>query len=243
MFPRSSFQQVTGIEKYLVEERFYSKKNEVYRVRCLDDGVVGERILVVKNYLQPKSKAKKEVDLLKLLREKGVSVPKIFMQQDQYIIMEYIEGKTLVQAIEEREACNKLEEGYCYQSNRQLIRTLTQWMSRFYQYTNEKIILKDINLRNFIIDNNGTIYGFDFEDCDIGEIEEDVAKICAYMLTYDPPFTSWKLEFVKEAFYIFAEKFHIDQGLLLKKVEEEIRNINMKRGRNFSVEVFNNIIE
>ena len=127
--------------------------------------------------------------MLQLLKEKGLSVPQVFIIQDQYVIMEYIEGKTLLETIEEREVDYKLKKGCCYQSNQQLISALIEWLKNFYRYADERIILKDINLRNFIINNDGEIYGFDFEDCDVGKIKEDVGKLCAYILTYDPPFT------------------------------------------------------
>lgn len=242
MIFNNGFLEVLETEGYLLEEKFYSKKNNVYKVRCLEV-LEGQKVVVIKKYLQPSINIKREIALLLHLREKGLSVPEIYFKENEYIIMEYIEGKTLLEAMEERERKNLFKKGYPYQSNEHLICTLIEWLEKFYHHTNGKLILTDINLRNFIINNNGVIYGFDFEDCDAGRIEEDAAKLCAYILTYDPSFSSWKLQFTREVFYLLLKKFHLNDEVLLKEVEKEITNINRKRGKCFSIELFSNTIK
>lgn len=225
-----------------IEEKFYSKKNKVYKAKCNEGSLLEKDFVVVKRYLQSYSNIKKEVDLLKYLKQKGLSVPEIYFQKNEYLLMEYIEGKTLLDIMEEREQSNPLEMGGIYQSNDKLIGQLIEWMKKFYYYTDNKIIMKDINLRNFIVSNEGIIYGFDFEDYTEGDVKEDIGKLCAYMLTYSPPFTSWKLKFTQEVFNRFANEFGVNHNILLDEVEKQINRINSNRGQAFSTEKFKKLI-
>lgn len=240
MCSNGSCLQIKEGAECIVEERFYSKKNEVYKVRCLDETIGDSNTVVIKKYLQAPLNRTREIELLQYLKNKGLTVPKIYLEKENYIIMEYIEGKTILEIIEEREKNNPIETSNDYRSNKKLIVKLIEWLKKFYRYTEGKYILRDINLRNFIISNNGIIYGFDFEDYDAGKIEEDVGKLCAYILTYDPPFTPWKLQFTKEFFDLCCKELKINQQVLLNKVEREIDLINKNRGKNYSMELFKN---
>lgn len=233
-------QESIGSMDYLVEEKFYSKKNEVYKVRYTRKEMIDNNIVVMKKYFQPHLNMKKEINLLLHLQKKGLTVPQIYYYEKDYIIIEYIEGKTLLDVIEEREKENSLK-GMPYQSNAELIDKLIKWLKKFYNYTGGEIILKDINLRNFIVNTDGNIYGFDFEDCDTGKVEEDAGKFCAYILTYHPSFTPWKLQFTEEVFNLFIQDFNLNQDILLKEIEGEINNINERRGKEFSIKLFKNI--
>src|SRR5690554_2041906 len=87
----------------IIEEEFYSKKNEVYKARNSSSEIEGNSIVVIKKYLGCSVKQKKEIGLLQHLRKRGLTVPKVYLQKENYMVMEYIEGKTLLEEIEERE--------------------------------------------------------------------------------------------------------------------------------------------
>ncbi|AKL94375.1 putative protein kinase [Clostridium aceticum] len=232
---KNKFQNITEIENAKIVERFYSKKNEVYKLPYFQEELHQSKYVVVKKYLLSKEKMKKEIDLLLLLKQEGLSVPEIYQQKSNYIIMEYIQGKTLLETIEERERNSALEKGKVYESNRALIESLIEWMEKFYaiaKFINKsETILGDVNLRNFIVGEDEKVYGIDFEDCREGEIQEDITRLCAYVLTYSPSFTPWKIQFSAELLYLFIKRFAMDEEMLIKKVEGEINAINIKRGK------------
>lgn len=228
---------------YIVEKRFYSKKNQVYKARLLSSEGK-EKSIVIKKYTGPIENRRKEIQLLHHLRQQGLTVPKIYFVKEDYIVMEYIEGRTLLEEIEKREEEQVVGKDSFYKSNNeQLVDSLITWLKDFYYHTDNQLILKDINLRNFLINKQGKIYGIDFEDYGIGNIVEDGGKLCAYILTYNPPFTLWKLNFAKDFFYTFIEKFSINKEILLKQVDKEIHHINVNRNKDFSIGLFKNIIK
>lgn len=227
---------------YIVEKRFYSKKNEVYKGRLLSSEGK-EKSVVIKKYMGSPENRRKEINLLLHLRQKGLTVPRIYVVEEDYIVMEYIEGRTLLEEIEKREERQMVEKDSFDKSNTKLLDNLITWLKKFYYYTDNQLILKDINLRNFLINKQGKIYGIDFEDYGTGNIEEDGGKLCAYILTYNPPFTPWKLSIAKDFFNRFMQGFSINKEILLKQVEKEIHLINVNRDENFSIGIFKNLIK
>jgi len=181
-----------GIEKYSVIEKFYSKKNDVYKIKNIYKNNK-EEICVIKNFNNIDN-MNREIDMLKNLKNKGLAVPEIYYVGKKEVVMEYIEGKTLLDVICE----NEINKVFDYD----IVRKLLIWLKNFYSITrnsmNKKIIMSDVNLRNFIVDKH--IYGIDFENCKKGNIEEDIGKLCAYILTYDPSFTEWKVKLVDKIF-------------------------------------------
>jgi len=59
----------------------------------------------------------------------------------------------------------------------------------------------DSHLRNFIVTNNYDIVGLDFEETHLGDVSEDIAQLCASILTTNPQYTKEKIilthEFIK----------------------------------------------
>lgn len=151
--------------------------------------------------------------------------------------MEHIEGCLLLNKIEEREK----RSSNTYRTNKDLIKKLLGWLEEFYQLGEGRII-RDINLRNFILTNDGVLYGIDFEDVSLGEIGEDIGKLCAFILTYYPALTWWKLEFTRELFNLSLEQFSLDRDNLLRELDKQINKINKKRKKNYSLKSFKDIL-
>lgn len=229
MFPHKVFEKITKITEYTIEERFNSKKNEVFKVKYFDGNML--KRVVVKNYLQPPMNMENEIYFLTELNNAGVPVPKIYFSEDRCVIMEYIEGKTLIDALDEGEKNSERNHILKNQAQKYLLEDLVNWLKLFYyngkKITGNNIILMDIHLRNFIIDKN--LVGVDFENCLEGRIEEDIGKLCAFIVTYDPPWTQWKTELMEGMIEKTVEVFSLDPEILMSEIDKELISIEKRR--------------
>ncbi|MGI6098095.1 MAG: hypothetical protein ACOYBM_08365 [Dethiobacteria bacterium] len=173
-----------------------------------------------------------EARMLFLLKKGRVSVPFIYQLDEQGILMEYIRGPSLLEYLVWQEKMQfyvgwDTIEPAVY-ANGMLCRWLKTFYDTVYDLTGKKIILGEINFRNFIL--RDSIYGIDFEDCREGEKEEDVGRICAFALTNNPPFTPWKYSFVDYILNIFVEGLSLDRELVNKYFLRELASIHKARG-------------
>lgn len=210
-------------------EIFKSKKNEVYRSNIIYNSLSID--CVVKKYKRDID-MRNEVYWLKNLKENGMAVPFIYKKMDKEIIIEYINGDLLLDVIEEYEVINnsRYEE---------LIIKIIDWFEMFYKVTymvkGDKYIVYDVNLRNFICGDK--FYGIDLEECRKGDYEEDIGRMCAFILTYDPIFTQWKEEFVKELRARFVERFNLNDILVEKNIQKELKAIVYRRKSKYILKV------
>ncbi|MFZ5969085.1 MAG: RIO1 family regulatory kinase/ATPase [Bacillota bacterium] len=223
------------IKNYRIEEKFYSKKNYVYKVRIFyhDDT---EAMGVIKVYNDNRDALYKEVQMLRKLKEYGMNVPVVHFVGEDYLIMEYINGNTLLEII------SHLEEGKRINHNGRLITTsclvveICKWLKSFYEaakdFSREDVIFGDTHLRNFILADQ--LYGIDFENCTIGKGESDCGKMCAYILTYAPAFTPWKQQFTKELIRGFTEYLSFRRETIIMEMRKEIIILKERRNRSAS---------
>ena len=214
---------------YSVEKKIDSKKNDVYLLKTGKSGEKG-KYLIYKKYSQP-DKMPREIEMLRLLKEKGVAVPQIYYTGDSYILMEYLEGPLFL-------------DFFCWQENicgpvasslkgptYQTIYSLCCWFKDFYAATREaagrQLIMGDVNFRNFII--REKIYGIDMEECREGKIEEDIGSLCAFALTYSPSFTPWKKVMAGELFRVISNELDLDKELLKEEIQKELMAIAVRR--------------
>lgn len=217
------------LASFSVEKKIESRKNDIFLLRTSKEGGK-EKYLVYKKNSQP-DKMSREIEMLHLLKGKGVAVPQIFGTGENYILMEYLEGPLFLNF-------------FCWQENisgpvgsllkapaYQAIYSLCNWFSVFYaasrEVTGRQIIMGDVNFRNFII--REKIYGLDLEECREGKIEEDIGSLCAFALTYSPSFTPWKIIMVKEMFRILSSELGLDKELLKQEIQRELLAISVKR--------------
>lgn len=81
-----------------------------------------------------------------------------------------------------------------------IISTAASWFATFHDAfkTNDSFRLRgDPTLRNFILKDDQTIWGVDFEESHIGAPVDDVAGFCTSLLTTDPMFTAEKFELAR----------------------------------------------
>jgi len=165
----------------VIQQKFKSKKNTV-AYATLDD-----KPRVLKWFVPGK---KKQMDTEVSVIKKGSSklnIPIIhdIDKKNYVLIMNYIVGENLCDIINDKEIS--------FNEKQRLIVLLSQWFFDFHNHfkQNEKIFIHgDPSLRNFIFSDR--IWGVDFEESRIGKPVEDVAGMCASVLSTEPMFNSEK---------------------------------------------------
>lgn len=204
-------------------KEFYSKKNKVY---LIDDESKGTSVLKVYNDARNKTLEK---DLLVYLSTTDIKSPEIYYDGDKYIVMEYVNGINLADTLLKYEQKRK--------SALELMTCLCINLKRLYNnnyFSKDKLILGDINLRNFIVSKTG-IYFIDFEDVKKGDYMDEIAKMLGYFLTNDPPFSTYKRGEYKNIILEYANTFDVSIITLEKKINfvidrfEEDRRVKYPR--------------
>ena len=199
--------------------RFKSKKNEVR----LYNGIIE------KHHTLPEAAAF-EANMLKSLRAKGLAVPRVLSVENNLIKMEYIEGRTLPDLIDDLE-----NEGHSISDVEKIAKAVITWLSEFYIAIDTRRTGKgreDINGRNFIFDGE-KIWGIDFEEesldrlpspaekTEFDVIEKDIARLMAFVLNYDPPNTHLKIE-LSNSILSFAEAIlSVNAETVLRRCQQE----------------------
>ncbi|SHK23295.1 BUD32 family EKC/KEOPS complex subunit [Paramaledivibacter caminithermalis] len=230
------------IDSYSVKKKFYSKKNEVYLIDVEKSD--GQNMLCIfKKYIECTGNKSKETFLLKILRENGLSVPRIYFEGVDYVLLEYLAGDTLLDTIINLE--KNQGESFDYERNYIVLFNVFKWLQSLHRITKDTMgrgyIFGDMNFRNFII--NDEVYGIDLEDCNCrGYKEQDGGRFCAFLLTYAPIFTKWKLLATKQSVEIMTEEFGYDIHLLKNEIEKELSEINKRRGIKIPYDVIEKIL-
>ena len=131
----------------------------------------------------------------------------------QFLILDYIPGQNV---------CDQINnQNLTTEEKIEIIQKLAYWFYKFHSYYQQKsipLIHGDAHLRNFIITKNKNIYGLDFEENKPGNINEDIASLCASILTTNPSFTEEK----KHLKYQFVKRYETVTKYKLKYIETDI---------------------
>ncbi|MBP1925814.1 hypothetical protein J2Z76_001675 [Sedimentibacter acidaminivorans] len=198
--------------------KLLSKRNDVYRI------IDGDKKYISKTFMNI-SDMRKEEDFLILLKNQNINVPNIISKENNTLELEDLGDLTLLDWYEQIEVDNS-----CDYKN--IIIKLCMWLKKFYDvtfnYYKKRIIISDVNFRNFII-KNGEIYGIDFEQSCEGKIESDLGKLVAYALTYNPIMTEWKLRFADELINMLEIELKVNKKLIIEEKEKELKKIIERR--------------
>lgn len=190
---------------------FISKRNKVY----LKDGIVVKECTSQKAALFEKNR-------LLFLKENGVAVPDVIGLDGSSLFLEYIEGITLPDLLEDGSFCGK--SGF-------IAECIIAWFQSFYnavQHSSTKEIRGDINGRNFIF--TGTaVYGIDFEEIVFGEIAVDLGRFLAYLSTYALKDGSSRDEISRLLLDLFVPAFGISASTILAEKDRELAAIKLRR--------------
>lgn len=233
-----------------MEKEFISKQNQVIllsekdNVLSLKEYPEVEMVSsMIKKEFRDSEKYKKEVFIGDILRStSGILTPKrVLCEEPNIIYYEYIKGLTAIDFLESLEKKGDLETSY------KVVDAIADWLKTFYIhmecYTGDKWILGDIHLRNFIVTHEDKgfqrIYGIDFEDCKRGCWEQDIARLCAFIITYTPSFTEFKLKIAKKFIILIREKLILNQEDLRKNLMKELKSIEKRR----AMKMFYHLVE
>ncbi len=199
IFLKSSFLKQEDITSIYRKEKLFSRKNDVYRIEV--QSMTGIKNYVLKQYKgrDRQTRIKTELFFYDLLGGDELKVPGIYYSDREVVVMEYMGSRTLLDYIIQEENLARDKDisgsrdyfvqlkhltgaiGYIYGFNKRLKRL-----------TGKSYVLNDMNHRNFLF-YSGEVCRVDLEECREGIVEEDIGKFIAFLLTYDPAFTEWKM--------------------------------------------------
>ena len=165
----------------LIQRKFVSKKNSVAYV------IYNYKPRIIKWFAPGfKKKMQNEYKILKKTNP-SLNMPIVYEKDEEnnILILSYIPGKNLCDLI------NDDKKPFDYKNK--LIFKLASWLKNFhqnYKLDNKYIIRGDSILRNFLFTDK--IWGVDFEESRIGDIDEDIATVCSSILTTNPMYIDEK---------------------------------------------------
>lgn len=225
----NEFIEKAGILDCRTVKYFESKKNKVSLIEALcSDG--SRRRYVYKEYRNGQA-AEKEAAMLKILKERSVNAPELYYSGQYSCLMGFIPGETLCDIIHSIETAEDIEDEVKTERAVQMGVKLCNWLKGFYSASEkafgESIILGDVNLRNFIFQDE--ITGIDFEDYTEGLKEQDAGRICAYLMTYTPSYTGWKMDIAHKWQELFCKGLDIDKEKLMFEISNGLTELEKRR--------------
>lgn len=160
-------------------QHFYSKRNQVTYAADQD--------CVRKKHFDPEAYKNEIWVYEKLSLSPLVRVPKVISEDEESLLLtlSFIHGTLLLDRLTICEAEGSVNEAVV------LFARLYDWLDGFYEGMSGSYILKDVNLRNFIV-HEETIYGLDFEMVTEGDTYKEKCMVLAMYQMYDPADTSFK---------------------------------------------------
>jgi tRNA A-37 threonylcarbamoyl transferase component Bud32 len=206
------------VEKYKgvrVQKRFESKKNTVAYV------LVDDQPRILKWYVPG---LKQNMDTEFSVLKKGFStlaIPSPFEKdtENNVLVMSYILGENICDVINNTRL--NLEE------KKTTVHLLADWFARFHTFfkTEENFQIRgDATIRNFLL-NRGRIWGVDFEESRKGTPSEDLATLCASLLSTEPMFTDEKFQLCQT--FLDAYRTSVNWGI--EKMNAEISYALLER--------------
>ena len=185
-----------------------SRRNDVVRLCTKEGSVIRKRYLSEDSY-------ECEMRQLAQLQQKGVPVPRVLYHEPAVAFLEDMGYISFLDVLD-------MDGGL----DNKPVQALLRFMFSFYEAAQG--IRGDINLRNFLY-RDGICYGVDFEEpIQDGSKEEDMGRMIAYVLTYDPAFDQRRERFARALF-----SGCVDHGLnpcdLWRQVREEFSAMMARR--------------
>lgn len=202
---------IENVEKYknvLLQKRFQSKKNRVAYV------IFNSQPRILKWYVPGlKQNMEIEYDVLKKgFSELHIPSPLEKDTENNVLVMSYITGENI---------CDTINDPHSTPEDKiKVVQLLADWFVNFHTFfkSEDRFRLRgDANLKNFII-NKGIVWGVDFEESRIGKPGEDLATLCASLLSSDPMFTDEKFQFCQSFLDAYQKSVRWDVEQLNKEI-------------------------
>jgi hypothetical protein len=215
-----------GVEYRAVKE-YFSRVNSVFLIESLSNK---NQQFILKDFGNNSERIRAELDGIKVFE--SIS-PKIYYSDSRYLVHEYIPGATFLSCFEDAEKNDSDPD--------KLINPFIEFLKSAYDSA-PGYILGDINFNNFIIRENSQqntctlpISFIDYESVKLGEIEEDIGRIIAFALTYDPALTDWKYKFALIFINQALSVIQADQAKILFHAEKEFTAMRTRRKLNINI--------
>jgi serine/threonine-protein kinase RIO1 len=194
---------------------FYSKRNTVF----LRNGIVEKHFASAEG-------AAFEAAMLERLYAAGIRVPKLIAHENHMLKMSYMPGETIPDFLTRLENCP--EESMLQKAADNMI----QWLEDFYRAMDtEKTseIRGDVNGRNFLWDGE-QCWGLDFEEQTIGAKEQDIGRLLAFVLSYDPPDSLVKTGFADRLLQKSIDTLDANPAAVFHYRDQELIAMRSRRG-------------
>lgn len=163
---------------------------------------------------------RRELQIYRKLQDSKLPHAKVISTEDQMLLLTRLPGKNLVEILETQESTGTIDW--------QVWDKLVKWIANFYCFTG--FIMKDVNLRNFLYDDNTkTLYGLDFEECSEGDPAFMVSMLAAFIQTYEPKNTPLKQEIAKFVLTGLSRQLSIELPILLLDTKKQETLLLMRR--------------
>lgn len=198
-----------------------SKRNDVFLMAN------GNEKWICKNFKDKESYHNEKIAYTYINQVGKLNCPKLldFDDENLTLTIEYIEGITLLDVLEYCEKNNDRKKAVAY------LKELIDWMKKFheiYTQSNQKWMLFDVNLRNFIV-HDEEIYGIDYELIQEGLQSDDYVKLIAMYLFYDPINSEFKKEVKKALCQYYDGVLGFNSKSLEGELKNQIRLIQIRR--------------
>jgi len=208
-----------GIE-YKTVKKFFSRIHSVYLLETCDGN---NSKYILKDFENNLDRITAELAGINTFKKLS---PKVIFSDNRYILHEYFPRETFLYHFEEAEK---------NESNSELLTiSLLNFLESIYDYA-PGFILGDINFANFIVSDNNCIRFIDFENVCQGMIEDDLGRIAAFALTYNPAFTDWKYDFTIHFIKSSMQILNVSEEKIFSYMKEEFEA--MKTRRNMEIDI------
>lgn len=206
-----------GIRKWETLGRFRSRRNEVRKIR-VTSACGREQVYVVKVFAR-EANCTREAELLSGLSDLEAPVPGLYHRGETVLVLEYLPGPLLLDVI--------------YDEPGRTVKLLGDTLADLYRALEEVepgLVLEDMNLRNFILDEGrDAVFRVDLESVAPGRITADLGRLCAFSLTYDPPYTPEKMEAAEEMFRVLTSRLNQPVNVVREEVLAEFDRMQERR--------------
>lgn len=197
-----------------------SKRNHVFLARE-DSG----RSMVVKDFGEEQENFGRELQVSRILHNRGVSVPEILDVSQNRIVYSFVEGTLAVDLLEQ------LEQPCYAEAITAVFENICRWLDNCYSALSFafgcEMMLGDAHLRNFICGSG--VYGVDFECVAPGRRETDIASLALFTLTYTPMCTPAKYELGAFLCRRCIQLMGLDPDLLRTEMSAQAELISARR--------------
>jgi tRNA A-37 threonylcarbamoyl transferase component Bud32 len=191
--PELPFEGLTIVTKFL------SRKNSVYLVQR------GSERFILKVFAS--DRYDNEYRVLRDAYGAGIPVPRPVDQKGRAILMQYVEGRTVNDLVDEG-------------AGPEPVLGVASWLALFHSTfidDDGQVLLKsDAIFKNFILADR--VYGIDFELSRRGRPEEDVGEAISFLLDTNPMFTEEKYRLA----FAFIKRYQEESGIILQDIENSI---------------------